>query len=110
MLFLDLVMGISPQILLSINAAWDEERKLPIPSLFIAFWARIMETMHIRRHRKHQSDRITDCAKGILDVNFQDARKYRVSSSKDGLAQAFVPNGNSYVVNMGDQTCHCGHF
>jgi predicted nucleic acid-binding Zn finger protein len=60
--------------------------------------------------RSHRSSRITDFAMTKLNNNYQQARYYYIKSSRDGLAQAFVPNGTTYIINLIDRECSCGEF
>jgi hypothetical protein len=64
---------ITSNIAESINSSWDEYRKLPILCLFTATWAKVMSLMHLRHHKVHHSERITDHAKKILDQSYQEA-------------------------------------
>ena len=69
-----------------------------------------MSKIHIRQHRFYQSEKITDYAHKILDTNYQKARYFKVTSALDGLAQIYIPNGISYIVNLTEHTCTCGEF
>jgi hypothetical protein len=101
---------ITSNIAESINSAWDEYRCLPILRLFTSTWTKVMSTIHSRRQNQQQSNRITDFARNQLQKSYQQARRYQVKSAKDGLAQAFVPDGHSYVVNLQEMDCSCGEF
>ena len=65
---------ITSNIAESINSSWDEHCNKPILQLFTSTWAKVMSTMHVRRHQRHVSDWITDYAKMKIDENYQQAR------------------------------------
>ena len=94
----------------SINSSWNPYRNLPILQLFTSTWSAVMSTIHLQRHRPHQSERLTDYARGILDANYQKARRCKVVSALDGLAQVYISDGTSHIVNLEENTCTCGEF
>lgn len=69
-----------------------------------------MATMHLRRHRPHHSECITDYAKSILDANYQQARRYKVESAEKGLAQVYIPGGSAHIIDLKEKSCSCGEF
>src|SRR5947207_867310 len=69
-----------------------------------------MSIMHVHWQRRHVSDPITDYAKTKMDENYQQARRYKVESADDGLAQVYIPEGRSHIVDLKERTCSCGEF
>lgn len=69
-----------------------------------------MSTFHLRRYRPHQSGRATDYAKSKMDDNYQKARRFKVESARKGLAQVYIPDRQTYVVDLKETTCSCGEF
>ena len=101
---------ITSNIAESMNSSWDEFRKLPILRLFTCTWTKTMTTMHLRRHRPHHSNQITDYAQGQITKNYQQARRYKVENARKELAHVFIPDGSSYIVDLGEKECSCGEF
>jgi predicted nucleic acid-binding Zn finger protein len=93
-----------------VNSSWGEYRNFPTLQLFISSWTKVMSTFHLQRHRPHCSERATDYAKSKMDENYQRAHRYKVESAKEGLAQVYVPEGQTYVVDLKERTCTCGEF
>jgi SWIM zinc finger len=69
-----------------------------------------MLIIHLYRHRPHKFDHLTDYAAKRLHSNWQEARRYKVDSAKKGLAQIYILNGNSYIVDLKERDCSCGEF
>jgi zinc finger SWIM domain-containing protein 3 len=69
-----------------------------------------MTIVHDRRTQAYRSPQITNYTQTLLDKNYQQARRYHVESANNRLAQAFVLNGTSHVVDLRERTCTCGEF
>ena len=69
-----------------------------------------MTTLHDRRTQPYQSLRITDYAQTLLDKNYQQSRRYHIKSADNGLAQVFVHDRTSHIVNLGKRSYTCGEF
>lgn len=101
---------ITSNIAESVNSSWSKYRSLPVLQLFLSTWTKTMETMHLRRHRKHLSGKLTDYARKRLDNSYQQARRYKVKTAKKGLAYVLIPDGGSHIVDLEKQNCSCGEF
>jgi hypothetical protein len=69
-----------------------------------------MSTVHLRWHWFYKFDRLTNYAAKRLQANWQEARRYKVDSAKKGLAQVYIPNGKSYIVDLKERDYSCGKF
>jgi predicted nucleic acid-binding Zn finger protein len=69
-----------------------------------------MSTIHTHYSYIYRSLRITDYAQDKLDTSYQHACRYHIESTLDGLAQAYVPNGTTHIVNLRQRSCTCGEF
>ena len=92
------------------NASWDEFRKLPILRLFMCTWTKTMASIHLRRYRPHQSDRITDYAQKRITKNYQQVWQYKVENTRKGLAHVFILDSSSHIVDLKEMECSCGEF
>ena len=94
----------------SVNAWWDEARKLPAATMLLELWSLLMTRIHQRREKGVNMNVLTSFARAYLTEERKAARKYTIDSSTNGKGRVRMANGAQHVVDLRASTCSCMAF
>ena len=94
----------------SVNAEWLRARELPPFLLLIELWTRTMQKFYERRHRQQAHPQFTTHAIKEIEKEMEQARRYQTVLASDTVAQVFLPQGQSHIVDWLASTCSCKVF
>ena len=94
----------------SVNAWWDEARKLPAATMLLELWILLMMRIYQRREKAVLMQILTPLTQAYLTEERKSARKYKVDSSTNGKGRVTMANGAQHVVDLHASTCSCMAF